>query len=56
MKKLFFLFFLFSCSSPNTLQNSSISNLKFNDKLSYKEFDRLLKQYTEKSFYPNIDD
>jgi hypothetical protein len=56
MKKLFFLFFLFSCSAPGTLQNSNILPLKFNDKLSFKEFDRLLKQYTEKSFYPNIDD
>ena len=55
MKKLLILFFLASCTSPNS--NISINNTKlnFNDDLSFDDFNNLLIEYVKISPYPNID-
>ncbi len=55
MKKLLILFFLVSCSSPNSNINSNKVKLNFNEDLSFDEFNQLLIQYAETSPYPNID-
>jgi hypothetical protein len=54
MKKVFFLFFLISCSSPNSNFSSNNSELFFDEILSFVDFKRLLIEYAEKSPYPNI--
>ena len=55
MKKLFILFFLVSCTSPNTNFSSEDKILNINDNLSFEEFNYLLIQYAKTSQYPNID-
>ena len=55
MKKLFILFFLASCISPNSNVSSNNTKLNFVDDLSFDEFNELLIQYAETSPYPNID-
>tara|TARA_B110001450_G_C17608347_1_gene476135 strand:- start:225 stop:392 length:168 start_codon:yes stop_codon:yes gene_type:complete len=54
MKKLIFLIFLVSCS-PNLKSTDVNKSFKFNDDLSFDEFNNLLIIYAEKSPYPNID-
>jgi len=54
MKKLFLLIFLVSCTMPNTNYNNDNIDINFNDDLTFDEFDKLLKKYSEKSIYPNI--
>lgn len=56
MKKLFFLFFLISCTSPsqNTVKNNQLFN--FDNSLSFEEFSQLLIIYAETKPYPNIDE
>ena len=55
MKKLFFLLFLLSCTTPNSNINPTNINLDFNDDLSFEDFTELLKEYVKTSPYPNID-
>ena len=51
MKKLILLLFLSSC----TTQNFNETHLKFNDDLTFDEFNNLLMQYSNQSPYPDID-
>ena len=55
MKKIFILFFLASCVSPNLNVDTNKTKLNFDDNLSFKEFKQLLIQYAKTSPYPNID-
>ena len=55
MKKLFILFFLASCSLPNSSVGTNNTKLNFVDDLSFDEFNELLIQYAETTPYPNID-
>ena len=55
MKKLLILFFLVSCTSPNTNISSENLDFYFKDDLSFDEFNLLLIQYAEQTPYPNID-
>ena len=55
MKKLLVLFFLVSCTSPNTNISSENLEFDFKDDLSFEEFNILLIQYAKQSPYPNID-
>ena len=57
MKKIFifFLLILASCSS-NELQINMNNDFLFSEKMSFKEFKEKVRNYTEQSSYPNIDD
>jgi hypothetical protein len=55
MKKLLILFFLVSCTSPNTNISTKNKVLNFNDNLNFDEFKQLLIQYAKTNPYPNID-
>ena len=55
MKKLLILFFLASCTSPNSNISTNNTILNFDKDLSFDEFNQLLIQYSKKSPYPNID-
>jgi ABC-type amino acid transport system permease subunit len=55
MKKLFLLFFLVSCASPNLNYTTINKTFDFNKDLSFNEFNQLLIRYAESSPYPNID-
>ena len=55
MKKLLILFFLVSCTSPNSNINTNNKKLNFDENLSFEEFNQLLIQYGKTSPYPNID-
>ena len=47
--------FIISCGSNNLTKNAQIENI-FKEEMSFDEFKLKLKQYAEKSPYPNIDD
>jgi hypothetical protein len=55
IKKLLILFFLMSCTLPNSNIKSNNANFDFNDDLSFDEFKQLLIQYAKTNPYPNID-
>ena len=55
MKKIFFLIFITSCTSSNSIYKNNIQNFDFSKKLSFDEFKQLIKEYAEISPYPNID-
>ena len=55
IKKLLILFFLMSCSLPNSNIESNNLSLNFNDDLNFDEFKKLLIQYSKINPYPNID-
>tara|TARA_B100000579_G_scaffold404314_1_gene389035 strand:+ start:1392 stop:1565 length:174 start_codon:yes stop_codon:yes gene_type:complete len=56
MKKIYFLFFLLlsSCSS-NKIQGNLDNDFIFSDKMNFVEFEIKVKEYANKSPYPNID-
>mgnify|MGYP001338262886 CR=1 FL=1 len=54
MKKLFFLFFLASCATPNTNYNVKNELNVFNKELNFDEFKKMLIIYAETAPYPNI--
>ncbi len=56
MKKIlfFFLLILVSCSS-NELQIDMNNDFLFSEKMNFKEFKEKVRNYTEQSSYPNID-
>ncbi len=56
MKKIYFLFFLLlsSCSS-NKIQGNLDNDFIFSDKMNFIEFEIKVKEYANKSPYPNID-
>ena len=57
MKKYFLIFFLLiSCTSNQNLDNSSISEIYFSDKLTFEQFRSKLEVYSKINSYPNIDD
>jgi len=56
MKKLIFLLFVISCTSPSTSYIKNDNNLKFTDDLTFQEFKKLIEEYAEISPYPNIDE
>tara|TARA_B110001450_G_C17375609_1_gene381534 strand:- start:468 stop:641 length:174 start_codon:yes stop_codon:yes gene_type:complete len=55
MKKFLIIIILISgCSSTNKELKSNLSEINFSDNLSLLEFKNLLKEYSHKSPYPNI--
>ena len=55
MKKLFILFFLASCSLPNSSVGTNNTKLNFVDDLSFDEFNQLLILYAKTNPYPNLE-
>jgi hypothetical protein len=55
MKKLLIIFFLASCTSPNSNVSHNNKNMNFNDNLSFEEFNKMLIYYAKTNPYPNID-
>tara|TARA_B110000037_G_scaffold188667_1_gene220289 strand:- start:323 stop:493 length:171 start_codon:yes stop_codon:yes gene_type:complete len=55
MKKLFFLFFLFSCSPISQDISPVKKKLDFDNNLSFDDFNKLLKEHVKTNPYPNID-
>jgi len=53
MRFIFLLIFLASCTSKNV---STISNLNFNNDLTYDEFNSLLIEYNKISEYPSLNE
>ena len=54
MKKFLFIFFLIIGCSTNHNAENDIDDIKFSDNLSLEEFKIKLKEYANKSPYPNI--
>tara|TARA_B110001450_G_scaffold70981_1_gene67258 strand:+ start:642 stop:812 length:171 start_codon:yes stop_codon:yes gene_type:complete len=55
MKKLLILFFLVSCTSPNSNISSKNTKLNFDNDPSFEEFKLLVNEYAIKNPYPDID-
>ena len=55
LKKILILFILMSCSTPNTKNELGSDSLNFDNKLTFDEFNELLKEYAKISPYPNLD-
>ena len=56
MKKIIIILFLLSaCTQYKAKNNNDLSNIKFSDNLSFKQFKDKLEEYTINSPYPNID-
>ena len=55
MKKLLILFFLASCTSPNSNISTNNTKLNFDKDLRFDEFNQLLIDYFKRTPYPNID-
>ena len=56
MKKLLFVFFLASCSAPQSSTDTIKSPLVFNNDLSFDDFNELLIEYAKITPHPNIDE
>ena len=56
MKKMLLLFFLASCASQNSVNDSKILSLEFNNDISFDNFKMLLIEYAKITPYPNIDE
>ena len=55
MKKFLIIIILITgCSSTNKELKSNLSEINFSDNLSLVEFQNILKEYSHKSPYPNI--
>jgi len=55
LRKILILFFLMSCSTPNSQNELGSDSLNFDNKLTFDEFNELLKEYAKISPYPNLD-
>jgi hypothetical protein len=56
MKKIIIILFLLSaCTQYKAKNNNDLSNIKFSDNLSFKQFKDKLEEYTINSPFPNID-
>jgi len=55
MKRLLILFFLTSCTSPNSNIGSDNIKYDFNDDLNFKQFNIAIIEYAKSNQYPNID-
>tara|TARA_B100000780_G_scaffold216580_1_gene155920 strand:- start:508 stop:684 length:177 start_codon:yes stop_codon:yes gene_type:complete len=53
---IFLIFFLVTgCSYDQTEKKNNISNIDFSEDLTLEEFKIKLEEYTNNSFYPNMD-
>ena len=53
---IFLIFFLVTgCSYDQTEKKNNISNIDFSEDLTLEEFKIKLEEYTNNSFYPNLD-
>jgi hypothetical protein len=50
MKKLFLFILLFSCSK----ENLNVSDIKYNENLSFEKFKKFLINYANNNDYPDI--
>ena len=55
LRKILILFILMSCSAPNAKNELGSDSLNFDNKLTFNEFNELLKEYAKISSYPNLD-
>ena len=55
LKKMLILFILMSCSTPSSQNELGSNSLNFDNKLTFNEFNELLKEYAKISPYPNLD-
>ena len=55
LKKMLILFILMSCSTPSSQNELGSDSLNFDNKLTFNEFNELLKEYAKISSYPNLD-
>ena len=56
LKKMLILFALMSCSTPSSKIELGSESLNFDNKLTFNEFNELLKEYAKISSYPNLDE
>ena len=54
LRKILILFFLMSCSTPNSQKELGSDSLNFDNKLTFNEFNELLKEYAKISSYPDL--
>jgi hypothetical protein len=56
LRIIFLIFFLVTgCSYDQTEKKNNISNIDFSEDLTLEEFKIKLEEYTNNSFYPNLD-
>ena len=55
LKKMLILFFLMSCTTPNSKNELGSESLNFDNKLTFNEFNELLEEYAKISPYPDLD-
>ena len=55
LKKMLILFILMSCSTPDSKIELGSESLNFDNKLTFNEFNDLLKEYARISPYPDLD-
>ena len=55
LRKILILFFLMSCSTPNSQNELGSDSLNFDNKLTFNEFNELLEEYAKISPYPDLD-
>ena len=54
LRKILILFFLMSCSTPNSQNELGSDSLNFDNNLTFNEFNELLKEYAKISPYPDL--
>jgi hypothetical protein len=54
LRKILILFFLMSCSTPNSQNELGRDSLNFDNKLTFNEFNELLEEYAKISSYPDL--
>ena len=54
LKKMLILFILMSCSTPSSQNELGSDSLNFDNKLTFNEFNELLKEYAKISSYPDL--
>jgi len=54
LRKILILFFLMSCSTPNSKIELGNESLNFDNRLTFNEFNELLEEYAKISLYPDL--
>jgi hypothetical protein len=56
LRKTLILFFIMSCSTPNSQNELGSDSLNFDNKLTFNEFNELLEEYAKISSYPDLEE